>query len=135
MRKDILGGFLHEIKNPLKFVYPPELADYSEVLSKGVDFIKSNEFDKALKEFEKVDRRNKAYAPARNLMAMTYMLSDRADVAEQECFKILELFPTIYRLWLRLRRSRPNRVKGKKAKNMRKKFSDSNPKTTTNFSK
>ncbi len=93
MRKDILGGFLHEIKNPLKFVYPPELADYSEVLSKGVDFIKSNEFDKALKEFEKVDRRNKAYAPARNLMAMTYMLSDRADVAEQECFKILELFP------------------------------------------
>lgn len=93
MRRDILNGFIKTQKNPLKFVYPPEIADYSDVISDGIDLLKQNKFDKAIEEFEKVDSRNKSYAPARNLMAMSYMLSDRADMAEQECLKILEVTP------------------------------------------
>lgn len=93
MRTDILSSFVRNVKNPLKFVYPPEIADYSEAISDGIDLLKQNEYDKAIAEFEKVDIRNKSYAPARNLMAMGYMLSDRADRAEEECLKILEKFP------------------------------------------
>lgn len=93
MRADILSSFANNAKNPLKFVYPPEIADYTQILSDGIDLLKQNEFDKAIKEFEKVDARNKSYLPARNLIAMAYMLSDRTDMAENECLKILENYP------------------------------------------
>lgn len=93
MREDILRDFLGEDENPLKVAYPPELADCSDIISEGVKYLKDGEFDLAVEEFEKVDRRNKSYLTARNYIAMCKIIADRTEEAEQECEHILEMFP------------------------------------------
>ena len=93
MRLDIMHSFLANEENPLKFVYPPEIADCSDVLAKGIDYMKSGDFKKAIGEFDKVDRRNKSYITARNYVAMSYIIDDKSEKAEEECLEILKIKP------------------------------------------
>ena len=93
MRYDIMESFLSHEENPLKFVYPPEIADYSENISKGISLMKAGDFDKAVKEFDKVDSRNKAYITARNYTAMSYIIDDKTEKAEEVCREILKIKP------------------------------------------
>ena len=93
MRLDIMQSFLSNDENPLKFVYPPEIADCSEIISNGVDFMKSGDFKRAIEEFDKVDKRNKSYITARNYVAMSYIIDDKSEKAEEECLQILKLKP------------------------------------------
>ena len=93
MRLDIMHSFLSNEENPLKFVYPPEIADCSDIISNGIDLMKSGEFDKAIEEFDKVDKRNKSYITARNYVAMSYIIDDKSEKAEEECLEILKLKP------------------------------------------
>lgn len=92
-RSEIMQSFLSREPNPLKFVYPPEIADCSDVISDGVDYMKSGEYDKAVEQFKKVDKKNKSYVTARNYMAMSYIISDRADKAEKVCRDVLAVKP------------------------------------------
>lgn len=93
MRLDIMESFLSKEENPLKFVYPPEIADCSEVISSGIEYMKQGDFKKAIEEFDKVDERNKSYISARNYAAMSYIISDKPKKAEEECNKILKIKP------------------------------------------
>ncbi len=93
LRADIMESFLSREENPLKFVYPPEIADCSAIISDGIEYMKNNEFKKAVKEFEKVDRRNKSYATARNYIAMSYIIDDKTDKAEEVCNELLAIKP------------------------------------------
>lgn len=93
MRLDIMQSFLANEENPLKFVYPPEVADCSGVISNGIEFMKQGNFKKAIEEFGKVDERNKSYIPARNYIAMSYIISDKPQKAEEECNRILQIKP------------------------------------------
>lgn len=92
-REAIVKDFLSADENPLKFVYPPRLADCSEIMSEGINHMKAGDFEKALKEFEKIHEENPKYASARNYIAMCKIISERDEEAEQECLSILQKYP------------------------------------------
>ncbi len=93
MREQILNDFFSIDENPLKFAYPPSLADTSHIFSEGIELMKNGDYDKAAQIFEEVDSGNAKYLSARNYIAMCKIISDRTDEAEQECLKILENHP------------------------------------------
>ena len=93
MRMDIMQSFLSTDENPLKFVYPPEIADCSDIISNGIEYMKEGDFKKAVEEFDKIDVKNKSYITARNYIAMSYIIDDNAEKAENECLEILKLQP------------------------------------------
>lgn len=92
-REQIVGDFLAAEENPLKFAYPPRLADCSQIFSDGIGFMKAGEYERAAAEFEKVDEENEKYFSARNYIAMCKIISDRTDEAEQECINLLKRRP------------------------------------------
>ncbi len=92
-RSEIINSFLSREENPLKFVYPPKIADYSDEMSDGIDFMKCGEYEKAIGEFSKVEEENEAYDTARNYIAMCDIICDKCDEAEQECLEILKHNP------------------------------------------
>ncbi len=93
MRGEIMNSFLSREPNPLKFVYPPKLADCSGIISAGVASMRRGEYDKAIEEFSEVDEENGAYLSARNYIAMCYIISDKCDKAEEVCLDILKKKP------------------------------------------
>ncbi|MDE6558034.1 MAG: hypothetical protein K2K39_02895 [Clostridia bacterium] len=92
-RQEIIEAFLKTEKPALKFAYPPRLVDYSEELESGMEFMRKNEFDNALKEFDKVDEGSEKYLAARNYIAMCNVICDRNEQAEEECLEILRRDP------------------------------------------
>lgn len=80
-------------KEPLKFVYPPKIADYTEVINEGITLMKKGECEKAIEVLSGIEEENEDYIPARNYIAMCYLLSDKGELAEEECRLILELEP------------------------------------------
>lgn len=92
-RQEIIEAFLKTEKPPLRFAYPPRLVDYSVELEKGVEFMRSNDFDSAVSEFSKVEEGNEKYIAARNYIAMCNVISDRNEQAEEECHAILRRDP------------------------------------------
>lgn len=93
MRGDIMESFLSHEFNPLKFVYPPEIADYSDTISKGVQLMKDGEYEKAVEVFDEVDSRSDFYVKAQNYAAMSYLINDKSEKAEEVCNNILEKKP------------------------------------------
>lgn len=92
-REQILQDFLSTEENPLKFVYPPEIADVSDIMSAGLKHMKEGEFDKAYEQFGQVAEGNPNWGAARNYMAMCLIVQDKNEQAEQECLKVLEKQP------------------------------------------
>lgn len=92
-RQEIIEAFLKSEKPPLRFAYPPRLIDYSVELENGVEYMRKNEFENAVKEFSKVDEASEKYTAARNYIAMCEVISDRNEQAEEECRAILKRDP------------------------------------------
>lgn len=92
-REEIVKDFLENTDNPLKFAYPPRLADCSEIMAAGIGHMKAGEYSLAAEEFEKVDEGNERYFSARNYIAMCKIIDDRTEEAEQECLNILKKYP------------------------------------------
>lgn len=93
VRSTLMESFLSREENPLKFVYPPEIADCSGIIADGVGYMKDGEFEKAAAEFKKVNRHNKDYNLARNYLAMSYIINDKIDEAEQICNELIGIKP------------------------------------------
>ncbi len=92
-RRDVINAFLSSEQPALKFAYPPKLADFSKEMETGVNFMRANDYESAVKEFSKVDEGNEKYSVARNYIAMCRIICDKCDEAEQECLSILEKNP------------------------------------------
>lgn len=93
-REEILNDFMSlQEENPLKFVYPPESADCTEIFKTGFEHMKNGDYDEAESEFNKVADGNPKYISARNYIAMCKIITDRTDEAEQECMDILKRRP------------------------------------------
>ena len=92
-RSEIMNSFLANQENPLKFVYPPKIADCSDTISEGIDKMKRGEYDAAIGEFEKIDEENSAYLSARNYIAMCNIICDKCEEAEAECLAVLKRNP------------------------------------------
>lgn len=92
-REQIVSDFLSEEDEPLKFSYPPEIADVTDIMNDGISLMKQNEFDKALEKFSEVAEGNPKWGTARNYMAMCHIVNDRCDLAEEECRTVLKRDP------------------------------------------
>lgn len=92
-RQEIIKSFLSAEKPPLHFAWPPRLADFSQEMEKGIELMRDNDFDGAIREFDKVSEGNEKYLAARNYIAMCNIIADREDEAEAECVRILERDP------------------------------------------
>lgn len=93
MRLDIMDTFLSRDENPLKVVYPPALADYSEEITRAIGFMKKGDYEQAIKVFETVSEESEFYFTARNYIAMCNVICDRNEQAEAECLAVLEKQP------------------------------------------
>lgn len=92
-RQEIINSFLSVEKPSLRFAYPPSLADYSQEMERGLELMRSNDFDGAISEFGKVAEGNGQYLSARNYIAMCDIIADREEEAEEECNRILARDP------------------------------------------
>ncbi|MCH5147768.1 MAG: tetratricopeptide repeat protein [Clostridiales bacterium] len=92
-RESILRDFLSTEENPLKFAYPPAVADCTQIISEGVSYMKAGDFGRAVEEFEQVEDENPSYMTARNYIAMCKIVTDKIDEAEQECKALLKRDP------------------------------------------
>lgn len=92
-RREIIDNFLRREENPLKVAYPPEIADYSAEISRGVDMMRAQQYEQAIAEFDKVAEGNPRYLSARNYIAMCNIICDKAGEAEKECLSILQKNP------------------------------------------
>lgn len=87
---DIIFG---KTNPPLKFVYPPNIADYTEEISCGLSLMRDRRYDKAVEEFEKVEEGNDKYSAARNYIAFCKVITEKYDEAELECRRVLKERP------------------------------------------
>lgn len=92
-REQIVRDFLSAEDNPLKFSYPPEIADVSDVMDAGISLMKEGEFDKAAEKFAEVEEGNPRWVSACNYIAMCHVVNDRLDLAEEACRKVLKKDP------------------------------------------
>ncbi len=92
-RRGIIDNFLRKQDNPLKFAWPPGIADYSAEISRGLEEMRARRYDEAVAEFEKVADGNPRYLAARNYIAMCRIIADRCEEAEAECAEILKRAP------------------------------------------
>lgn len=92
-REQIVQDFLSAEENPLKFVYPPKIADVSGVMSAGISYMKQGDFESAAEQFGQVAEGNPKWCAARNYIAMCHIIADRHEEAEAECRKVLAKFP------------------------------------------
>lgn len=92
-RKQIITDFLSDEENPLKFVYPPQLADVSEILSEGVRLMKGGKYEEAEEKFSLVAEGNPKWVTARNYTAMCLIVRDKTAEAEAVCRETLKKYP------------------------------------------
>ncbi len=92
-RREIINNFIYSQKSPLKFAWPPRLADFTEEMQKGISFMREGDYDNAVRQFNLVDEGNEKYLSARNYIAMCNIIFDKFDEAEQECLNILKKHP------------------------------------------
>jgi tetratricopeptide (TPR) repeat protein len=89
-RQEIVGGFITRDESPLKMVYPPRYADYTEEIDNGLRCMRDSDYKGAIKQFNQVREGNSSYNTARNYVAMCHIICDECDAAEIECLKILK---------------------------------------------
>lgn len=89
-RAQLLKAFLGDEKNPLKIVYPPAKADFSDEVAKAVSLMRSSNFNGAVEQLIDIPPENPEYINARNYMAMCYILDGRYDEAEEVCLDIID---------------------------------------------
>ena len=92
-RREIIDNFLRREENPLRFAWPPEKADYSAEINRGVEYMRARRYDKAVEEFDKVEEGSPRYFSARNYIAMCDIICDKAEEAEAECLSVLQKKP------------------------------------------
>lgn len=92
-RREIIDNFLRREENPLRFAWPPEKADYSAEINRGVEYMRARHYDKAVEEFDKVEEGSPRYFSARNYIAMCNIICDKAEEAEAECLSVLQKKP------------------------------------------
>ena len=89
-KMEIAAAFSKEKDTGFRFVYPPELADYSKELENGQKAMKSGNFPKAIFELSKIVKGSKEYNSAQESLAIAYLLTDEKLKAEEICLQRLQ---------------------------------------------
>lgn len=93
-KMEIVETFSKPHKSLFRTVYPPEKADYTFEIEKGLDLLKQGEYAAAEDSFSSVDIYSPQYSAAQNLIAVSYMLQDRNEDAKRLCEKLIGENPT-----------------------------------------
>ena len=95
---DIIEAFSKDKRDGFRFVYPPELADYSQELNVGTRALKDGNFRRAIVELSKVIKGSKEYVEAKETQAVAHLLAGETDEAERLCKELLQDNPNELRL-------------------------------------
>lgn len=125
-RHDIINSFLSGENRPLRFAYPPKLADYSQEMENGISFMRANDYESAKVEFAKVDEGNEKYLAARNYIAMCDIIIDNTEQAEEECLAILRRNPSDVQALTTLAAVKSQQKKSEEAKELAQRLLDLN---------
>ena len=89
IKLDIAEAFSTSKKDKFRFVYPPQLADYSKEVSLGTRALKSGDARRAIIELDKVERGSKDFAAAKEMQAVAFLLAGDPSSAEIACKELL----------------------------------------------
>lgn len=90
---DIAEAFAVHKKDKFRFVYPPELADYSKEVGLGSKALKAGDCRRAIGEFSKIPQGAKDYAAAKEMQAVAHLLANETEEAERVCLELLNAHP------------------------------------------
>lgn len=82
-----------ERPNALKFVHPPQLADYSEHISTAARALKHGDCKRAISILKKVAKGSKQYEEAQEMVSVAHLLQGEAERAESVCKLLLLDYP------------------------------------------
>ncbi len=97
-KMDIVEAFAQDKRSKFRFVYPPQLADYSNELSIGSRALKAGDCKRAITELSKVEKGAKEYNSAMEMQAVAYLLDGKVEEAEKTCLAVLEDSPNEVRV-------------------------------------
>ena len=92
-KMEIARAFSKDKKDGLRFVWPPELADFSQEMETGNRALKAGNCRAAIAAYSQVGAGNKDYVEARRMQAVAELLDGNHLVAEQICLELLERYP------------------------------------------
>lgn len=90
---DIIEAFSTSKKEKFRFVYPPELADYSKEVNVGSKALKAGDCARAVEEFSKIPKGAKQFAQAKEMQAVALLLEGKSEAAEKTCEELLSVKP------------------------------------------
>lgn len=90
---EIAQAFSRDKEDMLRFVWPPELADYSQEMEEGAKALKAGNCRGAIASYSQVKEGNKDYVEARRMQAVAELLDGNHLVAEQICIEVLKVAP------------------------------------------
>ncbi len=97
-KMDVVDAFSKAKREEFRFVYPPQLVDYSKEISLGSKALKMGDTKRAVEILDEVAQGSKDYASAKEMQAVAYLLDGKADEAEQVCKALLEQDPAAVRV-------------------------------------
>ena len=92
-KQDIIDAFAKPTKSGIRFVYPPEIADYSKELEQGSRALKAGDCKNAVRLLGSVAKGAKEYAQAKEMQAVAHLLSGEESEAEKICLELLQTHP------------------------------------------
>ncbi|MBR2646825.1 MAG: tetratricopeptide repeat protein [Clostridia bacterium] len=95
---DIAEAFSVSKRDKFRFVYPPQLADYSKEFSLGSRALKAGNCERAIEEFSKIAKGSKEYVSAQEMQAVALLLVGKAEEAESVCVEVLKEHPDNVRI-------------------------------------
>lgn len=95
---EILNAFSKDKRAKFRFVYPPNLADFSKEIEYGSKALKTGNCKGAIDILDRVDKGSRDYASAKEMQAVAYLLSGELENAERACKEALEENPNSARV-------------------------------------
>lgn len=92
-KMEIARAFSKDKKDSVRFVWPPELADFSQEMESGARALKAGNCRAAIAAYSQVGAGNKDYVEARRMQAVAELLDGNHLEAEQICLSVLEKHP------------------------------------------
>lgn len=92
-KMEIVDAFAKDKKSGFRFVYPPNLADYSKEMDSGSKALKAGDCVRAKAFLSVVEKGSKDYASAQEMLAVANLLSGDIQEAERICIVLLEEKP------------------------------------------
>ena len=92
-KMDIVDAFSKSKRDLFRFVYPPELADYSKEMERGSKALKHGDSERAIAALSAVAKGSKEYASAQEMQAVAYLLQGEMAKAETICVELLKEAP------------------------------------------